>query len=45
MREDLGDLGPLAASIAELGLLQPIILRSDMTLVAGMRRYVAMTKM
>ncbi len=37
-RKDLGDIGSLAKSIEELGLLQPIVVRPDNTLVAGFRR-------
>jgi site-specific DNA-methyltransferase (adenine-specific) len=37
-RKDLGDIKALAASIEDLGLLQPIVIRPDCTLVAGMRR-------
>lgn len=41
LREDMGDLNLLAESIARLGLLQPIVLRPDKTLVAGARRLIA----
>jgi len=34
-RRDLGDIGGLAASIGELGLLQPIVVRPDGVLIAG----------
>jgi N6-adenosine-specific RNA methylase IME4 len=37
-RRDLGDIDALAANIAEIGLLQPIVVRSDGTLIAGERR-------
>jgi ParB-like chromosome segregation protein Spo0J len=37
-RHDLGDIKELAASIAEVGLLQPIALTSDGHLIAGERR-------
>jgi N6-adenosine-specific RNA methylase IME4 len=37
-RRDLGDIKGLAESIAELGLLQPIVVRLDGTLIAGERR-------
>jgi hypothetical protein len=37
-RKDLGDLASLAASIDELGLLQPIVVRPDGILIAGERR-------
>ena len=37
-RKDLGDIASLARSIAEVGLLQPIVIRLDGRLVAGVRR-------
>jgi N6-adenosine-specific RNA methylase IME4/ParB-like chromosome segregation protein Spo0J len=37
-RADMGDIAGLAASIAEVGLLQPIVVTSDNRLVAGERR-------
>lgn len=37
-RTILGDLTELAASMEQLGLLQPIVLSPDLTLVAGQRR-------
>jgi N6-adenosine-specific RNA methylase IME4 len=37
-RRDLGDIAGLAASIAEIGLLNPIVIRPDGTLIAGERR-------
>ena len=37
-RKDMGDLDGLAASMAELGLLHPIVVRPDGVLVAGERR-------
>jgi N6-adenosine-specific RNA methylase IME4/ParB-like chromosome segregation protein Spo0J len=37
-RKDMGDITELAASMAELGLLQPIVVRPDGTLIAGERR-------
>lgn len=37
-RRKLGDLVPLSASIREIGLLHPIVVRSDGTLIAGQRR-------
>jgi hypothetical protein len=40
-RRDLGDIDELAASIAELGLLHPIVIRSDGRLIAGERRLAA----
>jgi N6-adenosine-specific RNA methylase IME4 len=37
-RRDLGNISALADSMAELGLLQPIVVRPDGTLIAGERR-------
>ena len=37
-RRDLGDIESLAASIADIGLLHPIVVRPDGTLIAGERR-------
>jgi ParB family chromosome partitioning protein len=37
-RRDLGDIEGLAASIADIGLLHPIVIRPDGTLIAGERR-------
>src|ERR1051325_9043372 len=37
-RRDLGDIVGLARSIAEVGLLHPIVVRPDGTLIAGARR-------
>ena len=37
-RKDMGDIAGLAASMAELGLLHPIVVRPDGVLVAGERR-------
>jgi ParB family transcriptional regulator, chromosome partitioning protein len=34
----MGDLAGLAASLAELGLLHPVVIRPDGTLIAGERR-------
>ena len=36
-RRDLGDIDALARSMADLGLLQPIVIRSDDRLLAGHR--------
>lgn len=44
-REDFGDLDELAESIARLGLIHPISLGPDKTLIAGGRRYAALSKM
>lgn len=40
-RTDLGDIDALAANIAEYGLLSPLVVSSDGTLIAGGRRYAA----
>jgi ParB-like chromosome segregation protein Spo0J len=37
-RRDMGDIEALAASIAEIGLLNPITVAKDGTLLAGQRR-------
>jgi N6-adenosine-specific RNA methylase IME4 len=37
-RKDLGDIEPLSASISEVGLLHPIVIRPDRKLIAGARR-------
>lgn len=37
-RKDLGDIDALASSIAEVGLLQPIVLDCNYKLIAGFRR-------
>lgn len=37
-RKDLGDIGSLAESIERIGLLHPIVILADNTLVAGERR-------
>lgn len=41
IRKDLGDLSSLKASIEDQGLLQPILIRSDGSLIAGARRLAA----
>ena len=40
-RKNLGDIDSLAASIKELGLLHPIVVRPDGRLIAGERRLAA----
>src|SRR3954454_9395982 len=40
-RSDLGDLDPLVRSIQRLGLLQPMIIAPDGTLLCGRRRHEA----
>ena len=37
-RRDLGDIAGLAASSADVGLLHPVVITSDNTLIAGARR-------
>ena len=37
-RKDLGDLRPLANSIAEVGLLHPVVVTPEGRLIAGQRR-------
>src|ERR1700682_2704817 len=37
-RKDLGDLRSLADSIAEVGLLHPVVVTSEARLIAGQRR-------
>jgi len=41
IRKNLGDLDSLSNSIAELGLLHPIVVKPNMELVAGYRRLMA----
>lgn len=38
VRKDMGDLATLAASIKQHGLLHPVVVKRDRTLVAGHRR-------
>jgi ParB-like chromosome segregation protein Spo0J len=40
-RADLGDIKSLAASIADIGLIQPVVVTPDRQLVAGQRRLAA----
>jgi ParB/RepB/Spo0J family partition protein len=40
-RRDLGDIDALAANISEIGLLHPIVITPDGTLIAGERRLAA----
>lgn len=44
-RDDLGNLGDLAASISEHGLLQPITISPDGTLICGRRRLAAVQRL
>jgi ParB family transcriptional regulator, chromosome partitioning protein len=37
-RHDMGDIEGLAASISDIGLLHPIVIRGDGLLLAGRRR-------
>lgn len=45
VRQDLGDIEALAESIRKVGLLHPIVVLSDGTLVAGRRRVAAAEKL
>lgn len=45
IRKDYGDIDELAESIRTLGLLQPIVVKLDGTLIAGGRRLRAMRKL
>src|SRR5260370_21456348 len=40
-RRNVGNVGPLAASIADVGLLHPVVITPDSTLIAGARRIAA----
>ena len=44
-RKDLGDLRPLIRSMGEIGLLHPVVIQPDGTLVAGRRRLEAALKL
>jgi hypothetical protein len=44
-RHDLGDIDGLAAEIADVGLLHPIVVRPDGLLIAGQRRLAACKKL
>ena len=44
-RTDLGDLDELVASIQLMGLLQPITISPDGTLICGVRRYAAVVEL
>jgi ParB family chromosome partitioning protein len=44
-RKSLGDIDSLAASIDEMGLLHPIVVRRDGRLIAGERRLAACKKL
>ena len=44
-RRDLGDIAALAANIDDIGLLHPVVLRRDRTLIAGARKIAAATKL
>lgn len=45
LRRELGDLGPLKQSIERLGLLQPITISPDGTLICGRRRLAAIREL
>jgi len=40
-RKDMGDIESLAKSIAEIGMLHPVVVSEDGTLIAGLRRLMA----
>jgi ParB-like chromosome segregation protein Spo0J len=44
-RKDMGDIRALATSIREVGLLHPIVIRPDGTLIAGARRLAAVQEL
>jgi len=44
-RKDLGDIGALAKSISEIGLLHPVVVNENNDLVAGVRRLEACKKL
>lgn len=44
LRNDMGDLEGLAQDIALNGLIQPVVISRDLVLIAGGRRFTAMTK-
>jgi ParB family chromosome partitioning protein len=44
-RKALGDIATLAKSIAEVGLLQPLVVTNDLRLVAGARRLAAVKEL
>jgi len=44
-RKDLGDIDALAASIETVGLLHPVVVQADNTLVVGARRIAAFKKL
>lgn len=45
LREDVGKIDGLADSIESLGILQPLLVRPDGTIVAGHRRYAAIMRL
>lgn len=45
VRKDMGDLDALAASIRSVGLLHPVVIKPDGTLVAGHRRVEAVRRL
>ena len=44
-RKDMGDIAGLAANIAEIGLLHPIVVKPDGTLIAGQWRLCALQQL
>lgn len=45
IRKDLGDISELCQSIAEVGLIEPIVVSEDFVLIAGWRRLCACKKL
>ena len=45
VRKDMGNIDVLAESIATVGLLHPIVVNSDLQLIAGERRLKAFKKL
>src|SRR5262245_50708665 len=44
-RKDLGDIDALARSMAQIGLLHPVVVRPDSALIAGERRIEAFKRL
>lgn len=44
-RQDVGDIAPLVESIKQIGLLHPVVIRENGTLVAGLRRLTAFAQL
>jgi N6-adenosine-specific RNA methylase IME4 len=45
VRHDMGDIGALAQNIADVGLMHPVVVHPDGTLIAGERRILAFQKL